>query len=125
MEGSIIKKDDIILARTGETYGKTMIFEEYYQSVFASFLIRLNFNREKIFPKYYWVFAQSQDYISQAERLMTGGGQPQFNGNAIVKILIPMPTIEEQKAIVEEVENEMALVGQSKKRIIIFEQKIK
>ncbi len=122
---SIVKKDDILVARTGATYGKTMIFDEEYQSVFASFLIRLNFNKEKIFPKYYWVFAQSQDYISQAERLMTGGGQPQFNGNAIIKILIPVPSIEEQKSIVEEIENEMTLVEHSKKLISIFEQKIK
>jgi restriction endonuclease S subunit len=122
---SIVKKDDILVARTGATYGKTMIFDEEYQSVFASFLIRLNFNKEKIFPKYYWVFAQSQDYISQAERLMTGGGQPQFNGNAIIKILIPVPSIEEQKSIVEKIENEMILVEHSKKLISIFEQKIK
>lgn len=122
---SIVKKDDILVARTGATYGKTMIFDEEYQSVFASFLIRLNFNKEKIFPKYYWVFAQSQDYISQAERLMTGGGQPQFNGNAIIKILIPVPSIEEQKSIVEKIENEMTLVEHSKQLISIFEQKIK
>ena len=122
---SIVKKDDILVARTGATYGKTMIFNEEYQSVFASFLIRLNFNKEKIFPKYYWVFAQSQDYISQAERLMTGGGQPQFNGNAIIKILIPVPSIEEQKSIVEKIENEMTLVEHSKQLISIFEQKIK
>jgi type I restriction enzyme M protein len=122
---SIVKKDDILVARTGATYGKTMIFDEEYQSVFASFLIRLNFNKEKIFPKYYWVFAQSQDYISQAQRLMTGGGQPQFNGNAIIKILIPVPSIEEQKSIVEEIENEMTLVEHSKQLISIFEQKIK
>ena len=122
---SIVNKDDILVARTGATYGKTMIFDEDYQSVFASFLIRLNFNKEKIFPKYYWVFAQSQDYISQAERLMTGGGQPQFNGNAIIKIIIPAPTIEEQKSIVKDIENEMALVEHIKKLIAIFEQKIK
>ena len=122
---SIVKKDDILVARTGATYGKTMIFNEEYQAVFASFLIRLNFNKEKIFPKYYWVFAQSQDYISQAERLMTGGGQPQFNGNAIIKILIPVPSIEEQKSIVEKIENEMTLVEHSKQLISIFEHKIR
>ena len=122
---STVNKNDILVARTGATYGKTMIFDEDYQAVFASFLIRLNFNKEKIYPKYYWVFAQSQDYISQAERLMTGGGQPQFNGNAIVKIIIPVPSIEEQVRIVEDIEKEMTLVEHSKQLIKIFEQKIK
>lgn len=122
---SIVAKNDILVARTGATYGKTMIFTEDYPAVFASFLIRLNFDINKVYPKYYWVFAQSLDYISQAERLMTGGGQPQFNGNAIIRIRIPLPSISEQKEIVEKIEEEMQLVSFNEKLIAIFEQKIK
>ncbi|TAF81895.1 MAG: restriction endonuclease subunit M/S [Sphingobacteriales bacterium] len=122
---SLVVKDDILVARTGATYGKTMIFDEDYPAVFASFLIRLNFDKTKIYPKYYWAFAQSENYIQQAARLMTGGGQPQFNGNAIVKIQIPIPPIEEQQTIVKAIEEEMKLVNANKHLIEIFEQKIK
>lgn len=122
---SLVAKDDILVARTGATYGKTMIFEEDYPAVFASFLIRLNFDKSKVFPKYYWAFAQSENYIQQAARLMTGGGQPQFNGNAIVKIQIPLPSIDEQTEIVQAIEEEMQLVNANKRLIEIFEQKIK
>lgn len=122
---SLVAKDDILVARTGATYGKTMIFEEDYPAVFASFLIRLNFDKSKVYPKYYWAFAQSENYIQQAARLMTGGGQPQFNGNAIVKIQIPLPSIDEQKEIVQAIEEEMQLVNANKRLIEIFEQKIK
>lgn len=121
----LVAKDDILVARTGATYGKTMIFEEDYPAVFASFLIRLNFDKSKVYPKYYWAFAQSENYIQQAARLMTGGGQPQFNGNAIVKIQIPLPSIDEQKIIVQAIEEEMQLVNANKQLIEIFEQKIK
>ena len=124
-EKSILKRNDILLARTGATYGKTMIFEEDYKAVFASFLIRLNFNLEKLFPKYYWVFAQSENYIKQAASLMTGGGQPQFNGNVVVKIKLPLPSIEIQKQIVSKIEKEQELVNANKELIKIFEQKIK
>lgn len=122
---SLVVKDDILVARTGATYGKTMIFDEDYPAVFASFLIRLNFDKTKIYPKYYWAFAQSENYIQQAGRLMTGGGQPQFNGNAIVKIQIPLPPVEEQQSIVKAIEEEMQLVNANKRLIEIFEQKIK
>ena len=122
---SIVNMNDILVARTGATYGKTMIFEEKSLAVFASFLIRLNFDTTKVFPKFYWVFAQSIDYIQQAERLMTGGGQPQFNGNAIIKIRIPLPTILEQIKIVNDIEKELQLVSTNKQLITIFEQKIK
>ena len=113
------------LASYPATYGKTMIFDEDYPAVFASFLIRLNFDKTKIYPKYYWAFAQSENYIEQAARLMTGGGQLQFNGNAIIKIQIPVPIIEEQQTIVKAIEEEMQLVNANKRLIEIFEQKIK
>ena len=60
-----------------------MIFKEDYPAVFASFLIRLRFPKDRVHPRYYWVFAQSDGYWNQANALMTGGGQPQFNGNAL------------------------------------------
>ncbi len=122
---SIVSKDDILVARTGATYGKTMIFKESYPAVFASFLIRLNFDKKRVYPKYYWAFAQSSNYISQAAKLMTGGGQPQFNGNAIIKIKFPLPPIEIQKQIVAKIEKEQEIVNANKQLIEIFEQKIK
>ena len=121
----IVKQNDILVARTGATYGKTMIFEEDYPAVFASFLMRLNFDVNRVFPKYYWIFAQSEDYIIQAASLMTGGGQPQFNGNAIVKIKLPLPSLEIQKQIVHRIDREMAIVNTNNQLIKIFEQKIK
>jgi type I restriction enzyme M protein len=121
----ILKKNDILLARTGATYGKTMIFDEEYPAVFASFLMRLNFTSDKIHPKYYWTFAQSEDYIRQAASLMTGGGQPQFNGNAVIKIKFPLPSIEIQQQIVSQIEKEQALVNANKELISIYEQRIK
>ena len=124
-QGSLLRRGDVLVARTGATYGKTMIFEEDYPAVFASFLIRLNFDSNKIIPNYYWVFAQSQNYLDQKERLVSGGGQPQFNGNAIVKINIPVPSLEEQAQIVERIEQEQALVNANKQLISLFEQKIK
>ena len=43
MRKSLLSKGDILVARTGATYGKTMMFEEEYSAVFASYLIRLRF----------------------------------------------------------------------------------
>jgi type I restriction enzyme M protein len=122
---SLLKKNDILLARTGATYGKTMIFQEDYSAVFASFLMRLNFTTDKINPKYYWIFSQSESYVNQAASLMTGGGQPQFNGNAVVKIKLPLPPLEIQQQIVSQIEKEQALVNANKELIAIYEQKIK
>ncbi len=79
------------MARTGATFGKTMIFEEDYPAIFAGFLIKLSFDEKIINPKYYWHFAQSNLFWFQANKLVSGGGQPQFNANAIREVKIPIP----------------------------------
>ncbi len=121
---SLLANGDILVARTGATYGKTMIFEEDYPAVFASFLIRLRFPKDRVHPRYYWVFAQSDLYWNQANALMTGGGQPQFNGNALKQVKIPLPPLATQQAIVAEIEAEQRLVAANRELVARFEKKI-
>ena len=120
----LLKKGDILVARTGATYGKTMLFEEDYPAVFASYLIRLRFSSGRVSPGYYWAFVQSNAYWHQAKALVTGGGQPQFNGHAIKKILLPLPPLELQGKIVAEIEAEQALANANRELINRFEKKI-
>ena len=122
---SVLEKGDILVARTGATYGKTMIFEEDYPAVFASYLIRLRFPLERVDPCYYWAFAQSDAYWNQAKALMTGGGQPQFNGNAIKQIKFPLPSLETQQALVAEIEAEQSLVAANRELVERMEGKIR
>ena len=87
----ILKKDDLLMARTGATFGKTMIFEEDYPAIYAGFLIKLSLDKKTINPKYYWHFAQSDFFWNQANKLVSGGGQPQFNANALKQVKLPIP----------------------------------
>ena len=121
---SLLAKGDILVARTGATYGKTMLFEEDYPAVFASFLIRLRFPEDRVHPRYFWVFAQSDLYWNQARTLMSGGGQPQFNGNALKQVKVPLPPLATQRAIVAEIEAERALVAANRELIERFAKKI-
>ncbi len=121
---SLLVKGDILVARTGATYGKTMLFEGDFPAVFASYLIRLRFPVDRVHPRYYWVFAQSDLYWNQARTLMTGGGQPQFNGNALKQVKVPLPPLATQCAIVAEIEAEQALVTANRELIARFEKKI-
>lgn len=121
----ILNRGDIIVARTGATFGKTAIFDCEYPAVYASFLIKIDFIQKELLNKFYWIFAQSSKYWDQANKLVGGGAQPQFNANAISRIEVPIPPIEEQKKIISAVETEMLIVEQNKRLIQIFEQKIK
>lgn len=101
LEKYILKKNDLLMARTGATYGKTMLFQSEEPSVYASFLIRIRFKETKILPQYYWHFAQSHLYWDQANKLVGGGAQPQFNTNSLSEIVVPIPSISEQERIIQ------------------------
>ena len=95
----LLKKGDLIMARTGATYGKTLYYNEDYPSAYASFLIKITLN-QLVDSKYYWHFTRSSIYWEQANRLVGGGAQPQFNTGAISQVIIPLPSLEEQNRIV-------------------------
>ena len=99
-ERFILKKNDLLMARTGATYGKTVIFEEDYPAIYAGFLIKLSFDEKIINPKFYWHFAQSNFFWNQANSLVSGGGQPQFNANALKEVKMPIPQLANQERIV-------------------------
>jgi type I restriction enzyme M protein len=120
----LVNPDDLLVARTGATYGKTLIYHSVERAIFASYLIRIKFDKNTFIPKYYWYFAKSRNYWKQANNLVSGGGQPQFNGNAVSQIELEMPPIEIQKKIVEKFENERKLVGKNQNLIEMFERKI-
>ena len=120
----LLERGDILVARTGATYGKTMLFDEDYPAVFASYLIRLRFPFDMVDPYFYWAFAQSDNYWNQARALTTGGGQPQFNGNAIKQVKLPLPPLSTQRAIVAELEAEQVIIKSNQELIERFEGKI-
>ena len=84
-----------------------MIFEEDYPAIYAGFLIKLSLDKALVTSKYYWHFAQSDLFWGQANKLVSGGGQPQFNANALKQVKLPIPypadagkSLEEQARIV-------------------------
>ena len=119
----LLHRGDLLVARTGATYGKTLYFDTDETAVFASFLIKLDLP-EYIDHYFYWIFAQTQNYWDQANRLVSGGAQPQFNANALKQLVIPIPPLDVQKSIVKQAREEQKIIDANKKLISIFKQKI-
>ncbi|CAA6803367.1 MAG: Type I restriction-modification system, specificity subunit S (EC [uncultured Sulfurovum sp.] len=97
-----LKENDILMARTGATFGKVLLYKDYEPSVFASYLIRIHFT-ENISNELYWYFSKSQFYWSQANTLSSGSAQPHFNGKALKEVIFSYPkSIEEQEKLIIE-----------------------
>lgn len=120
----LLMRNDVLVARTGATYGKTLLFDSNETAVFASYLIRIRLTTA-VLPGYYWAFAQTDAYWAQAKSLVTGGGQPQFNGNTLKNVSVPLPPLEIQHRIVAELEAERKLVEANRELIARMEMKIK
>lgn len=97
----LLQKGDLLLARTGATFGKTLYFDSDELAIYASFLIKIVLDNSLIRNRYYWHFSKSSLYWEQAHKYVTKGGQQQFNANAISQIKIPIPTLEVQDRIIK------------------------
>ena len=97
----LLSKGDLLLARTGATYGKTLYVPNDEKAVYASFLIKIELDNTKILNRYYWYFSKSNLYWKQANKLVSTAGQPQFNTNAVSRVVIPVPPLSVQENIVK------------------------
>ena len=96
----ILKKGELVMARTGETYGKTLYYDSDVPAIYASFLIKILLDETKIMPRFYWFFTRTTEYWEQANKFVAKGGQPQFNVGAIGRVHVPVPPLEVQQKIV-------------------------
>lgn len=105
LASSRLKENDVVIARTGGTIGKSFLLTGVSDvAVFASYLIRLIPNVEVIDPRYLMVFLNSPDYWKQLKAMSRGTGQPNVNAKSLSTLLVPLPSLAEQKRIVTTVE---------------------
>ena len=68
-------------------------------------MIKITLDNSRILNRYYWHFAKSSLYWRQAEKLVSKGGQQQFNTNAVCRVVVPVPPLAVQEEIVRILDN--------------------
>ncbi|SEP93668.1 restriction endonuclease subunit S [Nitrosomonas ureae] len=107
-----LKNNDLVIARTGGTIGKSYLVTGLDQkAVFASYLIRIG-SLSSISSKYKKVFLGSVLYWKQLAISSMGTGQPNVNGTALKGLIFPLPPLPEQHRIVAKVDELIALCDQ-------------
>ena len=105
-----LRKYDILFARTGGTVGKSfLVDEEPEDAVYAGYLIRTQYDSEKLSPKYMKMFMESQLYWEQLKNGTIATAQPNCNGQTLSKMILPLPPLEEQEKIVKILEQMLPL----------------
>lgn len=107
--------EDIVIARTGATTGKSYLIKDNILSVFASYLIRLKLKTKDVLSNFIYQFMQSQLYWTQITDFSKGIAQPGVNAQKLKEIKLLLPTFPEQTEIVRIIDDLLVKEQQAKK----------
>ena len=127
LEKYLLSPNDVLFNRTNSPIhvGKTGIYRGGRRAVFAGYLIRLHYQKDKLMGQYLNCCLNSKDAKEFCLRVKTDGiNQSNINAKILGTFQIPLPPLATQQAIVAEIEAEQALVAANRELITRFEQKI-
>lgn len=109
-----VSQNDIMIARTGATTGKSYLIVDEIKAVFASYLIRIKIKSPELQPQYLYGFMQSQLYWGQITEFSAGIAQPGVNAKKLKEIILSIPSVPEQTEIVRILDDLLAKEQQAK-----------
>lgn len=113
----------MLIARTGATTGYNLIVDESYKNfVFASYLIRFNYNKNDLYPLYLKYVLKSQQWYGFVNNFISGSAQPGMNAKVFGKFQIPFFNYDIQKRISNILSTYDKLIDNNNKRIKLLEQ---
>lgn len=115
----IFPVDTVLVAMYGATAGKVGLLKVESSTNQAVCGI---FPNAKIIPEFLYSYLRTQS--DEIVKLSTGGAQPNISQGIIRKIKIPLPALEVQKQMVEEMEKEEEIITANRQLIKLMEKKI-
>ena len=101
IETYLLRKNDILFARTGGTVGKSYLVDDVpIEAIYAGYLIRTRYS-DSLCPLYLKFFMESPLYWAQLKEGTTVTAQPNCNGKTLANMLLPIPPAGEQHRIAE------------------------
>ena len=119
-EPYLLKKGDILFARSGATAGKSFLFREDIQACFAGYLIKASVGK-RLMPEYLNYYTSSGIYDNWKNSIFIQATIPNIGAEKYGNLQIPLPTMEEQAKIVAYLDVE---IGKIKTAINDFKQQI-
>ena len=102
-----LKKNDILFNRTNSPIyvGKTALYEDERPAIFAGYLVRVNYQRDKIRGKYLSYILNSEPIMQHGFSVMTKSvNQANISASLLAQYEIPLPSLDEQDEIINKLE---------------------
>lgn len=102
-EKYLLQKNDIVFARTGNSVGKNYFYDERDgKLVYAGFLVKFSLNEDKVYPKYFKYFAQTNKCQGWIKNMASDGStRPNINAQQLGNIELDLPVYSRQKSIAD------------------------
>jgi len=88
-----LKTGDIVVARTGASTGENIYLHKPEESVFASYLIRLQFSNLYL-ARFIGLLMRSYEYRGYIEGILSGSAQPNANASELTSFQVQIPSPE-------------------------------
>ena len=105
--------------------GKTALFDIDGDYIFASFLLGIRPNTQRILSEFLWIVLNQYRVEGRYMKFMRQNVNGLFNREELKDVEIPCPPLDVQKRVVDRIFNEIRLVLQNKQLMSIFAQKSK
>ncbi len=116
----LLKKDDIVIARTGATTGYAKRIRTNQHAIFASYLVRIRIN-SKCNSKYIGYVIESDEYKQFIQLNIGGAAQPHANAQILTSFPILLPPLPTQHIIASILSTYDDLIENNTRRIKILE----
>jgi len=120
VEKYLLKNNDVVISRAG-SIGYSYLIESPPKAVFASYLIRFN---AIINSKFFSYFLQSPYYWKAISETKIGIAVQNVNATKLKQILIPISPLNEQKRIVDKIEELFSLIDSKMEQLDNIQKQI-
>ena len=110
-EPYLLKKGDLLFARSGATAGKTYLFNENIKACFAGYLIKASL-KETLLPEYLNYYTKSGIYANWKKSIFIQATIPNIGAEKYANLQITLPSIKEQEDIVKHLDVETGKINQ-------------
>ncbi len=117
----LLKKNDLLIARTGATVGVSQFIKEDIEAVYNNGTIRLRLDKSLNSRFVYYLF-QTKSFLQYIDNISCVATQPNLRIEGLLRFTIPDYSIEKQNAIVKTLSTFDDLIENNNKRIRLLEQ---
>lgn len=108
----LLEENDVLFARSGSA-GRAFIYKSIFgQSIFAGYLIRFKFDTDKVNPSFVFHYTLTKIYKLWVHSVQRTTIQANINSKEFQSLEIPLPPLDVQNRIVEEVNKLLTHVAQ-------------